>query len=76
MAVMIPVLMKVKTARKDLLERREMPQMPWPLVQPDAKDVPNPTRNPVIPRPVRDNLGMRIMCHGSHRTRLSSSSEK
>lgn len=45
-AVMIPVIRKIITAPNDLSESLGRPQSPWPLVQPEANWVPNPTRNP------------------------------
>jgi hypothetical protein len=43
-AVTMPATMNVTTAAKDRIERRGMPQTPWPLVQPLARRVPTPTR--------------------------------
>ena len=44
--VTIPLNIKHNVAIMDLIENLEIPQTPWPLVQPEAKVVPNPTSNP------------------------------
>ena len=44
----MPAAMKHTVAIMDRGDRREMPQMPWPLVQPDPYRVLIPTRNPAI----------------------------
>src|ERR1700719_3039297 len=38
--------MKMAVAVMDRTDRRAMPQMPWPEVQPPASRVPNPTNTP------------------------------
>ena len=45
-AVAMPVPMKVRVATSERPDRREIPQMPWPLVQPEPRRVPKPTSNP------------------------------
>jgi len=47
-AVTIPVIRKIKTAPIERNESLGRPHKPCPLVQPDPKLVPNPTRNPEI----------------------------
>src|SRR5712691_10425631 len=44
--VSAPLAMKVRVATIERGDRRDTPQIPWPLVQPLASRVPNPTSNP------------------------------
>ena len=44
--VIIPVIMNDRVANIERIENLEIPQIPWPLVQPEANVVPNPTSNP------------------------------
>ncbi len=46
LAVAIAVDRNVKTATKDLIEKRGSPQSPCPLVQPFERSVPKPTNSP------------------------------
>ena len=43
--VIIPVIMNERVANIERIENLEIPQTPWPLVQPEANVVPNPTRD-------------------------------
>lgn len=47
-AVIIPTLKNVKTAQIDLTESLAIPQSPCPLVHPEPKVVPIPTKLPAI----------------------------
>ena len=49
--VTIAVLINVPTATNERVEKRDNPQIPWPLVHPFANRVPNPTNNPPITNP-------------------------
>lgn len=49
-AVMMPVIRKMRTALIDLNESLGTPHNPCPLVHPDPSCVPTPTRNPAIAR--------------------------
>ena len=42
----MPAPMKASTAASERFESRASPQMPWPLVQPLPRRVPNPTSRP------------------------------
>src|SRR5262249_17378622 len=44
--VTAPAAMNVAVAISEAIERREMPQTPWPDVQPPPRRVPNPTSTP------------------------------
>src|SRR4029077_18546791 len=48
--VAAPAAMKVAVAIRDAIEKREMPQTPWPDVQPPPRRVPNPTSTPATSR--------------------------
>lgn len=48
MAVMIPVIRKMRTALMDLSDNLGNPHNPCPLVQPDPICVPIPTKIPAI----------------------------
>ncbi len=45
-AVTNAITIKVIVATQERPEKRDMPQTPWPLVQPFASDVPTPTNKP------------------------------
>ena len=45
---MKPASMNTNVAMNDLPDRRDKPQTPCPLVQPDPSLVPKPTRTPAI----------------------------
>lgn len=48
LTVIIAVIIKVIVAIIDLSDKRLMPQIPWPLVQPFPTFVPMPTKKPAI----------------------------
>ena len=48
LAVIIAVIIKMIVAIIDLIDKRLMPQIPWPLVQPLPIFVPMPTKKPAI----------------------------
>ena len=48
LTVIIAVIIKVIVAIIDLNDKRLMPQIPWPLVQPLPTFVPMPTKKPAI----------------------------
>ncbi len=45
---MIAVAKNTSVATIERLLKRAMPQMPWPLVQPEPSRAPKPTRSPAI----------------------------
>jgi hypothetical protein len=47
-AVIIPTDKNIKTAQIDLIESLAIPQRPCPLVHPDPRVVPMPTKLPAI----------------------------
>jgi hypothetical protein len=59
--VMNAIAMNTPTETKDLLLRRDIPQMPWPDVHPLRSLVPNPTRRPPMPYPSLETTGGRCM---------------
>lgn len=54
---MIPLSIKVTVAMRERSEPRDMPQTPWPLVQPFPKEVPKPTASPPNIRSRGDRAG-------------------
>jgi hypothetical protein len=44
--VKTPANINTHTAKNERFDPRANPQIPWPLVQPEPKTVPNPTNNP------------------------------
>jgi hypothetical protein len=52
--VSIATTKNTDVATIERFERRAMPQMPWPLVQPEPRRVPKPTRSPATTRTGRD----------------------
>ena len=55
-AVRAPVHMKQATASMDRMEKRGIPQTPWPLVHPFPSLVPKPTKNPAKIDPIQPIL--------------------